>query len=109
MADATDKRAAKRKAAHVPVVLQIEGVVLRLRTIDITDAGMGLASENPIPLGRQAKAAVDLYFNGHHHPLDLGGRTVYCNYCSTHGFKVGVHFDEMSPESKQVLLKFLDY
>lgn len=105
----TDKRAVKRKAAHVPVVLQIDGAALRLKTIDITDAGMGLASENPLPVGHRMKAAVDLYFNGKHHPLDLAGRTVYCTYCSTHGFKVGVHFDDMQQEAKQVLLKFLDY
>lgn len=105
----SEKRAVKRKAAHVPVVLQIDGAVLRLKTIDVTDAGMGLASENPLPVGRRTKASVDLYFNGRHHPLEFDGRTVYCTYCSTHGFKVGVHFDEIPQDTKQVLLKFLDY
>jgi hypothetical protein len=41
--------------------------------------------------------------------MDIEGRTVYCTYCSTHGFKVGVHFDEMAQDAKQVLLTFLDY
>ena len=105
----TDKRAVKRKAAHVPVVLQIDGTVLRLKTIDITDAGMGLASENPLPVGKSLKAGLDLYFNGRHHQFEFDGRTVYCTYCSTHGFKVGVHFGDLPKDARQVLLKFLDY
>lgn len=106
----SEKRAVKRKATHTPVILHLDGAPpLRVDMIDITDIGMGLASENPLPVGRRAKASMDLFFNGRSHKLEVSGHTVYSMYSSRYGFKIGVNFDDLPPDVRQVLLKYLDY
>ena len=106
----TEKRAAKRKVFHASVALHLDGAPpSRVQTIDITDIGMGLASETPVPVGRNAKVAVSLFFGGKNHQIEVSGRTIYCLYCSQYGFKIGLQFGELPGDVRQVVTKYLDY
>jgi c-di-GMP-binding flagellar brake protein YcgR len=77
--------------------------VLAARTLDISEGGVCIITEETISVGATYPLRFEISVNGKVHVIMASGKAVYGVFASQGGFRVGFQFMESDPDRKQLI------
>ncbi len=101
----------RRRATRISLALagkvEIEGTVVEVRSVDLSDSGIGVTSMAELRPGQQCKVSIDMSVCGSDFKLEMNGRVCYCRKSSMDGFRSGLQFVQMTQETRTALNSLL--
>jgi len=99
--DASDeRRIAKRAVLNVPATVQFsDGRSLAAQSVDISRSGIGLFSQQVLPVGEECTVHVDMSACGTEFELKIVGKVCYCHTHASGQFRAGLQFVRMPAET----------
>ncbi|CAN5323270.1 hypothetical protein BH11PSE11_BH11PSE11_28810 [soil metagenome] len=105
---AAEARGAARKNFRRPAKILADDVVLMSAiTTDISDNGVGIMTENPLPAGQVFVVAFDIPDGDRPKKINVGGKVAYCALRGMDGYHSGMQFMLVHPTTMETIRKFL--
>ena len=102
-----DRRGVQRKPLKAKALLAVDGgSPLWARTVDISANGIGIASDEPLPVGVSARVRFEMFYDGRSHVVDVKGTFAYCIFSSGE-FKAGFTFSLLDLPTMTLITKYL--
>jgi len=103
--DASDeRRIAKRTVLNVPATVKFgDGRSLTAQSVDISRSGIGLFSQQVLPVGEECTVHVDLSVCGTEFELKIVGKVCYCHTHASGQFRAGLQFVRMPAETAALM------
>lgn len=74
-------------------------------TVSLSGGGVALTANEPLALN--ANLAIDLIILPSNHPIRIIGRVVDCRQDDTVGYAIGIEFEEMRDEDRDILIQHI--
>lgn len=101
-----EQRLSPRKPLVARGILQLGASSFPIKTFDIGSGGIGVVCETAVAVGAQGRVAVTFYWDGAARSITGTCKVAHCLY-GNGGFKVGLSFLVLNPESIPVLARYL--
>lgn len=102
-----ERRGGQRKPLKTKALIAVDkGSPVWVRTIDISENGVGIATGEPVRIGASARIRFELSIDGQARPVEARGTIAYC-MLSGDDFKVGVTFTQVDMAAMMLISKFL--
>ena len=102
-----ERRAGQRKPMKTKALIAVDKAApVWVRTVDLSENGVGLATAEPLRIGAPARVRFELSLEGQQQPVEARGTIAYC-MLSGDEFKVGVTFTQVDMSAMMLIAKFL--
>ena len=102
-----DRRGVQRKPLKAKALMAVDGgSPVWLRTVDISSNGIGIAADEPLPVGVAARVRFEMFYEGRSHVVDVKGRIAYCIF-SGGEFKAGFTFSLLDLPTMTLITKYI--
>jgi hypothetical protein len=102
-----EQRQAVRKVLKVKAVLEIDDAPpVTVRTIDVANSGVCVATAAPVRTGATGKLSFDIYHDGQGSTINARVTSTYCIF-SNGEFKIGFQFTNLGLSAVSALAKYL--
>lgn len=106
MEKSANKRRAKRLDCNVPIDGKDDGVFANVKTVDLSQGGVGLVSQEAIPVNEEIAVEIDL--GEGQEPVLVRGKVKWVvPIKNSANFRVGLAFQDFLSGSKTLLAKHL--
>lgn len=104
----SETRNSPRKIIRLPARLALPGMPpLRARTADISLNGMCILISEQLKVGQSCTIAFEAPLIGKHVPVVVSAKVIYSILSGTDGFRTGMQFVQLSPETEKVIAELL--
>lgn len=100
---AGEERAAHRFIFQRKGVMKINEATLPIHTVDVSEKGMGILTDQSLPIGFPCMLFFQTVVGGRIVPLNFTGTVSYCNLAGLKGFRIGIRVDEKVGTNKEQL------
>jgi c-di-GMP-binding flagellar brake protein YcgR len=80
---------------------------VRVRTLDISTAGIAIIVPENIPQGELCGVSLETFVNGKMAQINAVAKVVYCICVGTTGFRVGMQFTNVEPAGQVALAQLM--
>ncbi|MFD2365743.1 PilZ domain-containing protein [Pseudoduganella sp. GCM10020061] len=102
-----ERRGGQRKPMKTKALISVDSKSpVWVRTVDLSENGVGLATPEPVRIGAPARVRFELSFDGQSQPVEARGTIAYC-MLSGDEFKVGITFTQVDVAAMMLISKFL--
>lgn len=95
--DEADRRTANRriKVDAGSVRIEYAGRLMKARLVDLSDGGIGIEMDNPLPIGSKVNIEAEVEDGGETTRLTGRGHVAHCRFGEEAGFRTGVCFEDL--------------
>lgn len=102
-----ERRGGQRKPFKTKALISVDsGSPVWVRTVDLSENGVGIASGEPLKVGVPARVRFELSFDGQAQAVEARGTIAYC-HLSGGDFKVGISFSQVDMATMMLISKYL--
>ncbi|HEY1043855.1 MAG TPA: PilZ domain-containing protein [Telluria sp.] len=102
-----ERRGGQRKPLKTKALIAVDnGTPTWVRTVDISENGVGIAANEPLRVGAPARIRFELLLEGQQRAVEARGTIAYC-MLSGDAFKAGMTFTQVDMAAMMLIAKFL--